>query len=76
MDKRMITKMIAKTIVTTVLSGAITKTLEANVPATQKFNLAGMSGTVGGWMIGEQLEPRINEIVDNFFDRREGVQED
>lgn len=76
MDKRMITKMIAKTIVTTVLSGAITKTLEANVPATQKFNLAGMAGATGGLVIVAQLDPRINEIVDNFFDRREGVQED
>lgn len=71
MDKRKIVKMIAQTVVTTAIGSAITKTLSTKVPPTQKLKMAEMSGTFGGWLIGEKLQPRIDKVIDDFFDRRE-----
>jgi len=71
MDYRRITKIVAQVVVSTAIGAAIAKTTAANVPATQKFKLAEMVGGIGSMILSEKLQPYLDNMIDDFFDRRE-----
>jgi hypothetical protein len=71
LNKRSITKTIAKTVTECAAAFLITRTLSKNVPASNRLKIASMAGSVGGWAIGAKLAPHIDRVVDEFFDRRE-----
>lgn len=71
MNKRVFTKFLAKTIVASAAGKAITKALLRSIPATERYNIAEISGAVGGWYISEKLEPTTDDLVDKFFDKCE-----
>lgn len=71
MDKRTLAKVAAKLIVGTAAGNFITKTLQANAPATQNFKVAEMTGTLGGFVVSEKLEPHTNKLVDDLFNKYE-----
>lgn len=75
MNKRLIVKYAAKTIVMSVAGSTITKTLIAAFPQSERYNIAEITGAIGGFVIGEKLEPTTDKLVDDFFDKREAKTE-
>lgn len=71
MNKRTFVKYLVKTIVMSAAGKAITRSLVSAVPATERYNIAEITGAVGGWYISEKLEPQTDELVDKFFDKCE-----
>lgn len=71
MNKRVITKFVAKLVVSTAVGSLVTKASATLVPVTQNYKIAEMSGAVAGWYVGEKLEPSLNLMVDNFYNKRE-----
>lgn len=75
LNKRTITKNIIKIASDYAAAFLIAKTLSTHIPATNRFKIASMAGTFGGWAIGAKIAPHINRAVDNFYDRREAAAE-
>jgi len=71
MNKREVVKFAAKTVVQTVAGSTITKALLRTIPATEQYKIAEITGIVGGWYVGEKLEPQTDLLVDNYFNQRE-----
>jgi hypothetical protein len=67
MDHRPIAKIIVKSIIMYASQSLITKTLVATVPVTQKFHIADLTGTAGGWYIAEALKPQTDQFVEDIF---------
>jgi hypothetical protein len=73
MNKRQIAKTFASIVVATVVGSFVTKSLIANAPVTEKLHAADMTGMLAGAVASNKLQPQTDKIVDNFFNRREGV---
>jgi uncharacterized protein YcfJ len=71
MTQREIAKKIAEIAISTAVGCVITRTLTSSVSATQKFKTAEMAGTFGGWYVGARIQPHVEKVIDDFFDRRE-----
>lgn len=72
--KHVITKFVAKTVVITTVGSAVTKALLATFPQTAKLNIAEITGSVGGFIAGNKLEPYTDQAVDDFYEWREARQ--
>jgi len=71
MNKRNIAKFAAKTVVQAVAGSAITKAVLAVIPSSEQFHAAEIIGAVGGYVIGEELQPVTDALVDTVANRME-----
>lgn len=71
MNKRQIAKFAVKTVVQTIAGSAITKAVLAAIPASEQYHAAEIVGAVGGYVVGEELQPYTDKLVDNYADRLE-----
>lgn len=69
-DKRDIAKIAVRIVTSTAIGTAVTKSMVANVPATEKLKTAEMSGALAGYVLGEALQPYTDAAVDRWFDAR------
>jgi uncharacterized protein YcfJ len=70
MDKREAVKALAEIVVSTVVGAVVTKTLSSNVPASNRYKLAEMSGMFAGWYVTNKYQTQLNQLVDDYFDKR------
>ena len=70
MTKRDAVKALAEIVVSTVVGAVVTKTLSSNVPASNRYKLAEMSGMFAGWYVTNKYQDQINQLIDNYLDKR------
>jgi hypothetical protein len=71
MDKRKAAKFIAKALVIWASDNLIENALAKTIPSTRKLHANELAGAVGGYFIGEALEPHTDKLVDDLFDKYE-----
>jgi putative Mn2+ efflux pump MntP len=70
-NKRTVTKFVVKSVVTVAVGSMITTTLSTRIPVSERFSVAEITGSVGGWMVANKLQPQTDKLVDDFYDKRE-----
>lgn len=61
---RNVAKFAAKSMVGTIVAGAVKEVLIQHFPATERLKIAGLTGTIAGWYVSDQLEPLTDDLVD------------